>query len=144
MSNSRIFLRKVLRLSPSRCAALIWLPRVAVNDSEISGNTSVGNNVGYAIMFSDKLRILGNVSDGDRDHGLLLVVVGHLVQSQFAGAGDRLVVESMCIKAGVNRVPHHVMAAIDPGKHAERTAADQDIARSDDCPPRLVNNFRRD
>lgn len=42
------------------------------NDSEISGNTSVGNNVGYAIMFSDKLRIVDNVSDGDRDHGLLL------------------------------------------------------------------------
>lgn len=42
------------------------------NDSEVSSNVSVGNNVGYAIMFSDKLRIVGNVSDGDRDHGLLL------------------------------------------------------------------------
>ena len=29
MSNSRIFLRRVLRLRPSSCAALIWLPRVA-------------------------------------------------------------------------------------------------------------------
>lgn len=42
------------------------------NDSEISGNVSVGNSVGYAIMFSAGLRIVGNVSDGDRDHGLLL------------------------------------------------------------------------
>lgn len=42
------------------------------NDSEVSENVSIGNNVGYAIMFSDKLRIVGNVSDGDRDHGLLL------------------------------------------------------------------------
>lgn len=42
------------------------------NDSEISGNVSVGNTVGYAIMFSDKLRVTGNTSDGDRDHGLLL------------------------------------------------------------------------
>lgn len=42
------------------------------NDSEISGNVSTGNSVGYAIMFSDRLKIIGNVSDGDRDHGLLL------------------------------------------------------------------------
>ena len=42
------------------------------NDSEISGNLSVGNNAGYAIMFSDGLRVTDNVSDGDRDHGLLL------------------------------------------------------------------------
>ncbi len=42
------------------------------NDSEISDNVSVGNLVGYAIMFSNHLKITGNVSDGDRDHGLLL------------------------------------------------------------------------
>lgn len=42
------------------------------NDSVIEDNVSVDNTVGYAIMFSDRLRITGNVSDGDRDHGLLL------------------------------------------------------------------------
>lgn len=42
------------------------------NDSVIEGNVSVDNTVGYAIMFSDRLKIVGNVSDGDRDHGLLL------------------------------------------------------------------------
>lgn len=42
------------------------------NDSEVSGNTSVGNHVGYAIMYSDRLVVRDNVSDGDRDHGLLL------------------------------------------------------------------------
>ncbi len=42
------------------------------NDSEISDNVSTGNVVGYAIMFSSRLTITGNVSDGDRDHGLLL------------------------------------------------------------------------
>lgn len=42
------------------------------NDSVIEDNVSVDNTVGYAIMFSDRLRIAGNVSDGDRDHGLLL------------------------------------------------------------------------
>lgn len=42
------------------------------NESEISDNVSTGNSVGYAIMYSDRLSITGNVSDGDRDHGLLL------------------------------------------------------------------------
>lgn len=42
------------------------------NDSEVSDNVSVGNDVGYAIMFSNNLVIRNNRSQGDRDHGLLL------------------------------------------------------------------------
>ena len=41
------------------------------NDSEISNNVSTGNTVGFAIMYSHRLKVSGNVSDGDRDHGLL-------------------------------------------------------------------------
>ncbi|WP_119419703.1 nitrous oxide reductase family maturation protein NosD [Desertibaculum subflavum] len=41
------------------------------NDSEVSDNLSVGNTVGFAIMFSNRLTVRGNVSDGDRDHGFL-------------------------------------------------------------------------
>ncbi len=41
------------------------------NDSEVSGNVSVGNHVGYAIMYSTRLVIHNNISDRDRDYGLL-------------------------------------------------------------------------
>jgi nitrous oxidase accessory protein len=41
------------------------------NDSEVSGNVSIGNHVGYAIMSSNRLVVRGNVSDRDRDYGLL-------------------------------------------------------------------------
>ena len=41
------------------------------NDSEVSGNVSIGNHVGYAIMYSNRLVIRGNSSDRDRDYGLL-------------------------------------------------------------------------
>jgi nitrous oxidase accessory protein len=41
------------------------------NDSEVSGNVSVGNHVGYAIMYSNRLTIRNNISDRDRDHGML-------------------------------------------------------------------------
>lgn len=41
------------------------------NDSEITDNVSINNAVGFAMMFSSRLKISGNVSDGDRDHGFL-------------------------------------------------------------------------
>jgi nitrous oxidase accessory protein len=42
------------------------------NDSRVIGNRSRGNHVGYAIMYSDRLEIRDNVSEDDRDHGLML------------------------------------------------------------------------
>lgn len=71
------------------------------NDSEIRDNVSIGNLVGYAIMFSSHLKIIDNLSDGDRDHGLLLNfannslvtgnrIRGHLQpESRWAMAGNR-------------------------------------------------------
>jgi nitrous oxidase accessory protein len=56
------------------------------NDSEVSGNRSVGNDLGYALMYSDRLRVRGNISQGDRQHGLLLnyanasVIEGNVVR----------------------------------------------------------------
>lgn len=41
-------------------------------NTEVSGNVSVGNHLGFAIMFSDRARILNNLSLGDREHGLML------------------------------------------------------------------------
>jgi nitrous oxidase accessory protein len=52
------------------------------NDSEITNNVSLNNAVGYAIMFSHRLKVSGNVSDGDRDHGFLF---NYANQSQITG-----------------------------------------------------------
>ncbi|WP_419695578.1 nitrous oxide reductase family maturation protein NosD [Mesorhizobium muleiense] len=58
------------------------------NDSEVSGNVSIGNSVGYAIMYSKNLHVEDNVSDGDRDHGLMLnyangsVITGNTVRGR--------------------------------------------------------------
>jgi len=41
------------------------------NDSTVDDNISVGNNIGYAMMYSNRLHLSGNVSDNDRAHGLL-------------------------------------------------------------------------
>jgi nitrous oxidase accessory protein len=41
------------------------------NDSEVTDNVSTGNHAGYVIMYSHRVNIRNNVSDGDRDHGLV-------------------------------------------------------------------------
>ena len=41
-------------------------------NSEVSGNTSVGNHLGFAIMFSDRVVVKDNRSLNDREHGLML------------------------------------------------------------------------
>ncbi|WP_296762657.1 nitrous oxide reductase family maturation protein NosD [Sediminimonas sp.] len=42
------------------------------NDSEVSDNISIGNHLGYALMFSTGIKASGNMSLGDRDHGIML------------------------------------------------------------------------
>ncbi|WP_445502401.1 nitrous oxide reductase family maturation protein NosD [Microvirga sp. G4-2] len=71
------------------------------NDSEVTDNVSINNAVGYAIMFSHRLKVSGNVSDGDRDHGFLFnyangsqitgnMVLGRLQPAErWASAGTR-------------------------------------------------------
>lgn len=73
------------------------------HDSRIVGNRSRGNHVGWAIMYSERLEIRNNVSDNDRDHGLMLnstnasQVVGNTVR----GGGEKCV---FVYNANVNRI----------------------------------------
>jgi nitrous oxidase accessory protein len=41
------------------------------NDGEILGNVSIGNTVGFAVMYSHRLKVRDNLSDGDLNHGFL-------------------------------------------------------------------------
>lgn len=73
------------------------------HDSRIAGNRSRGNHVAWAIMYSERLEIRNNVSDDDRDHGLMLnstnasQVVGNTVR----GGGEKCV---FVYNANVNRI----------------------------------------
>lgn len=42
------------------------------HDSEVAGNISIGNHLGFAIMFSDRVVVKDNLSLGDREHGVML------------------------------------------------------------------------
>ncbi len=63
------------------------------NDSVVAHNISIGNHLGYAVMFSRNVRVEGNLSSGDRDYGIMLnyandsMVAGNRVEQ----ADDRCV-----------------------------------------------------
>jgi nitrous oxidase accessory protein len=60
------------------------------NDSEVADNISVGNEIGYAMMYSDRLNLHDNLSDRDRDHGLLFNYANSSrVEDNVARASDK-------------------------------------------------------
>ena len=56
------------------------------DDSVVSDNISIGNDLGYAVMFSTNVTVADNVSIGDREHGVMLnyanksVITGNVVK----------------------------------------------------------------
>ncbi|SFJ42376.1 nitrous oxide reductase family maturation protein NosD [Celeribacter neptunius] len=42
------------------------------NDSTVEGNISIGNHLGFAMMYSDRIVARDNISINDRDHGVML------------------------------------------------------------------------
>lgn len=86
------------------------------HDGVIAGNVSVGNDVGYAIMFSRGVRIEGNASIDDRDHGIMLnyanggTVSGNLVR----GTADRAL---FVYNAHKNRIEGNRFEASGTGVH---------------------------
>lgn len=56
------------------------------NNSQVIGNVSVGNTLGFALMFSNRIEVRDNLSLGDRTHGIMLnyannaTITGNLVR----------------------------------------------------------------
>jgi nitrous oxidase accessory protein len=42
------------------------------HDSEVSGNISIGNHLGYALMYSNNINVHDNLSLRDREHGVMM------------------------------------------------------------------------
>ena len=79
-SNDNVFRNNVLR--DLRFA----VHYMYTNNSEIVGNVSVGNTLGFAVMFSNRVMVRDNLSLADRTHGVMLnyannaEVTGNLVR----------------------------------------------------------------
>ncbi|WP_420412152.1 nitrous oxide reductase family maturation protein NosD [Roseibium sp.] len=61
------------------------------NSGVIEGNVSEGNDIGYALMFSDRLKVRDNVSKGDKHHGLMLNYANRakIEGNQVFGGGEK-------------------------------------------------------
>lgn len=61
------------------------------DDSEVSGNISIGNHLGYAIMFSKRVTMRDNISLDDRDHGIMLNYANNAVieGNAVVGGGEK-------------------------------------------------------
>lgn len=61
------------------------------NGGVVEGNVSEGNDIGYALMFSDRLKVRDNVSIGDRNHGLMLNYANRakITGNRVSGGGEK-------------------------------------------------------
>jgi nitrous oxidase accessory protein len=86
------------------------------DDSEISGNVSIGNHIGFAIMYSHRLRVFGNTSDGDRDHGFLLnyANASQFIRNRVRDGGGKCV---FIYNANKNRFHENLFEGCDIGIH---------------------------
>jgi nitrous oxidase accessory protein len=86
------------------------------NESEVSGNASIGNHIGYALMFSTTLEVRGNLSENDRDRGILLNyanssnIIGNVVR----GGPEKCV---FIYNANMNRIRGNRFENCDIGIH---------------------------
>ncbi len=63
------------------------------NASVVADNVSIGNHLGYALMFSNDVTVTGNLSSGDRDYGMMLnyTNASEITGNHVLGADDRCV-----------------------------------------------------
>ncbi len=58
--------------------------------STVSQNISVGNDIGYAIMYSRRITVIGNMSIKDREHGLLFNFTNRsIIKRNIVGPGPK-------------------------------------------------------
>lgn len=99
------------------------------NNSQVIGNRSVDNHTAYALMFSDKIEVTGNVSDSSRDRGLLLNFVNYskIERNVVHGGSDKCV---FIYNANFNRFDSNHFEACNIGIHFTAGSAQNIIARN--------------
>ncbi|MBN9030388.1 MAG: nitrous oxide reductase family maturation protein NosD [Rhizobiales bacterium] len=88
------------------------------DDSEVSGNISRDNSVGFALMYTKRLKVLDNLSEGDRDHGLLMNYTNNSTVSGNRVLG-RLLPASRWMDAGVQAAEPGMAAPVDTVETAD-------------------------
>ena len=82
----------------------------------VTNNISVGNHIGYALMYSDQLKVVGNVSVKDRDQGLMLNSAhkGDIENNYVYGSSGKCLFMYLALQ---NRLTNNRFEACDIGVH---------------------------
>ena len=96
------------------------------NNSEVSGNISRNNHIGYAIMYSQKIKVHHNRSEHDRDRGILfnyankVSVYGNIIKGLPHKTGHARKREKKCIfiyNSNKNTITGNLFSQCDIGIH---------------------------
>ncbi|MCB9943572.1 MAG: nitrous oxide reductase family maturation protein NosD [Geminicoccaceae bacterium] len=91
------------------------------NKSTVAGNVSIGNHIGFALMYSKFVEVLNNRSIGDRDHGIMLnytnssTILGNIVEGSSTADGPEKCV--FIYNSNKNSFSHNRFAGCDIGVH---------------------------
>jgi len=99
------------------------------NDAVVRDNVSEGNHAGYVMMFSHRIKMLGNVSRGDRDHGFLFNYANQVVmQDNLVTGGSKKCV--FIYNAHDNAVRNNWFEGCDLGIHFTAGSERNTVARN--------------
>ncbi|MEZ5824663.1 MAG: nitrous oxide reductase family maturation protein NosD [Geminicoccaceae bacterium] len=86
------------------------------NRSEVSGNVSIGNHIGYAVMYSKFVDLHDNLSIDDRDHGIMLNYANSskITGNRVEGGPEKCV---FIYNSNKNDFSHNRFAGCDIGVH---------------------------
>jgi nitrous oxidase accessory protein len=82
----------------------------------VTDNVSIGDHIGYALMYSDNLKVVGNISVKDRDQGLMLnsAKKGTITQNYVFGSGGKCLFMYLALR---NRLADNRFENCDIGVH---------------------------
>jgi nitrous oxidase accessory protein len=82
----------------------------------VTDNVSIGDHIGYALMYSDNLKVSGNISVKDRDQGLMLnsAKKGQITDNYVYGSGGKCLFMYLALR---NRVNNNRFENCDIGVH---------------------------
>ncbi|KGF69483.1 carbohydrate-binding protein [Hoeflea sp. BAL378] len=97
------------------------------DDGEVSGNVSIGNHLGYAIMFSKRVTLRDNISLDDRDHGIMLNYANNAVieGNAVVGGGEKCL---FVYNANKNLIKGNRIEGCEIGIHFTGGSADNEIS----------------
>ena len=97
------------------------------HSSQLIGNHSTGNHVGYALMYSKRLEVRDNLSVGDRDHGIMLNYVNdaNVVSNTVSGGKEKCL---FMYNANKNRIAENRFEGCEIGVHFTAGSERNEIA----------------